>query len=177
MAARGQGFKSPQPYRHNTAGRRLALRFSAASCCCRIARFVPPACHSVLAAASQSGSMRRGSAHPGRPRWRRPGRPSRAGSAAPQPRRSAPSGPSVPGCSPRPRWTGWLRCAAGHGSEAPASGPALFDDCRAAPFLRRKWTFGAVRSTDITGQHVLARPVPVATCLVSQVGGRTAAIG
>jgi len=99
--ARGQGFKSPQLHHHKSAGQRLALPFSGASWRYSVARFVPPACHSMLAAASRPGSMRPRSAHPGRRRrWRRPGRPSRAGSAAPPPRTSAPSGPSAPGCSP-----------------------------------------------------------------------------
>jgi hypothetical protein len=41
----------------------------------------------------------------------RPGQPSRADSAAPPPRTSAPSGPSAPACSPRPRWVAevWRR--------------------------------------------------------------------
>jgi hypothetical protein len=73
----GQGFKSPQLHHHITAGHRTAPLFSGVSCRCRIARFVPPACHSVLAARSSPGSTRPRSAHTRRPRWRRPGWPCR----------------------------------------------------------------------------------------------------
>ena len=87
------------------------------------ARFVPPACHSVLTVGAPQGPTRPRSARLGQRRWRRPGRPSRAGSAGQRPRRSAPSGPSAPGCSPQPPSTGWPRCAADHGSEAPPGQP------------------------------------------------------
>jgi hypothetical protein len=66
--ARGQGFKSPQLHHHEPAGHRPTNLFSGASRPCRIARFVPPACHSMLAAASPPGSMRPRSARPRRPR-------------------------------------------------------------------------------------------------------------
>ena len=54
-----QGVRGSNPLsstRHNTAGPRPALLVSGASCPCRIARFVPPACHLMLTAGSPDGS-------------------------------------------------------------------------------------------------------------------------
>jgi hypothetical protein len=87
----GQGVKSPQLHHHNTAGQRLAPFLQR--------RFMPlpdcpiraTACHSVLAAGSLAEPLQPRPAHSRRLRWRRSGRPSRAGSAARRPRRNAPS--------------------------------------------------------------------------------------
>jgi hypothetical protein len=56
----------------------------------RAVRFVPPACTTTRQPRPPNVSMLPGPAHPGRPRWQRPGQPSRADSAARQPRTSGP---------------------------------------------------------------------------------------
>ena len=95
MACKGSGVQIPSaPPQHRRS--KACSSFSVASCRCLIARFVPPACHSVLAAGSRSEPLQPRPAHPMRPRWRRTGRPSRAGSAARQPRRNAPSDQTAP---------------------------------------------------------------------------------
>ena len=96
MACKGSGVQIPSapPPQHRRS--KACPSFSVASCCCLIARFVPPACHSVLTAGSLSEPLQPRPAHPMRPRWRRPGRPSRAGSAARRPRRNAPSDQTAP---------------------------------------------------------------------------------
>ena len=48
MACKGSGVQSPQLHHHIAAARRSVRLVRGASCPCRIARFVPPACHSVL---------------------------------------------------------------------------------------------------------------------------------
>jgi hypothetical protein len=92
----GWWVQSPQLHHHNATGQGACPSFSGASCRYLIARFVPPACHSVLTAGSLPGSMRPRSAHLRRPRWRRPGQPGRVGSAARRPRRNAPSDQTAP---------------------------------------------------------------------------------
>jgi hypothetical protein len=96
MACKGSGVQIPSapPPQHRRS--KACPSFSVASCRFLVARFVPPACHSVLAAGSLSEPLQPRPAHPMRPRWRRPGRPSRAGSAARRPRRNAPSDQTAP---------------------------------------------------------------------------------
>jgi hypothetical protein len=94
--SKGSGVQIPSAPSPQHPGHRTALPFSGASCRCRIAGFVPPACHSMLTAGPLSEPLQPRSAHPGRPRWRRPGRPSGAGSAARRPRRNAPSDQTAP---------------------------------------------------------------------------------
>jgi hypothetical protein len=62
----------------------------------RAVRFVPPACHYHRQPRPPNVSMLPGPAHPGRPRWQRPGQPSRADSAARQPRTSGPGAGAEP---------------------------------------------------------------------------------
>jgi hypothetical protein len=95
MACKGSGVQIPSaPPQHRRS--KACSSFSVASCRCLIARFVPPACHSVLAADSQQDLTHPQSAHPTRRRSQRPGRPLRAGSAARQPRRNALSDQTAP---------------------------------------------------------------------------------
>jgi hypothetical protein len=76
MQGSGVQIPSAPPPQHRRS--QACPSFSGASCRCLIARFVPPACHSVLAAESLAEPLQPRPAHPMRPRWRRPGRPSRA---------------------------------------------------------------------------------------------------